>query len=505
MDQQEDIPEFKVVIKSDKLISVQHTHLPTLADIKDEEVNLDPLKKSTTLALIGMLRDNRLKREIEFEVLGSHLFSTLFYKKDGTLNGIGAALHTAVDFSRRSKILRVQLVFESDDIETSLLSKWPWEYLYSPAQSYPAGRPGTFLAKLTRLVLVRYLPTGSPIRALQVEKPPVKVLFVAASAKDLPQVQYDSVLEELQDLEKRSEDTLKVYTLLGDARQAGDDPDAQYATFDRFLDMLTSIEPHVIHFVGHGRIHDESGEIAFMHEDGSAHWINEDDFAANLWDLCRDELRLVFLQACETAALSNPYEAVSGVAQQLARMNIPAVVAMQYEVANQIANTFARAFYGALADSKYIDEAVQFGRQKITSAGRAMSNLSYTFTLPVLYMRQPGGLLAPASGIASPNRPSTGPVFGGSVPAPGRLCPYCQTPATSASAKICGNCRAKLICSNCNEVVRGKLNYCENCAYSLTYVEDERGAEADQKTISLRTQLKIQNDRVGLQTGSERK
>jgi hypothetical protein len=502
MDQQEDIPEFKVVIKSDKTISVHLMHLPTLGDIGREDVNLDPLKKSTIMALIGMLRDNRLKHQTEFEVLGSHLFSTLFYKKDGQLNGIGTALHDALDFSRKSKLLRLQLVFESDEITPSLLAKWPWEYLYSPRQSHLSW-PGNFLARLTKLVLVRYLPTGSPVRSMLVDKPPVKVLFVASVAKGLPQVQYESVLEELEDLEKNSGGNLRVYTLLGNADDAGDDPEVKYATFDRFLDLLTSIEPHVIHFVGHGRISDDNGQLAFMHEDGSAHWINEDDFAKNLWDLSRDELRLVFLQACETAELSNPYEAVSGVAQQLAYMNIPAVVAMQYEVANQIANTFARAFYGALADSKYIDEAVQVGRQRVTAVGRNISSVAYAFTLPVLYMRQPGGLLAPASSVASPNLPSSAPILGG-VPAAVRPCPYCQTLTTSGSAKICGNCGAELLCPNCKEIVAARLNFCEQCSYEFKRVRGDRAAEADKKTITLDTHLKIQNDRLGFQTGSDR-
>jgi hypothetical protein len=190
------------------------------------------------------------------------------------------------------------------------------------------------------------------------------------------------------------------------------------------------------------------------------------------------------LQACETAQLPHSYQAISGVAQQLAYMNIPAVVAMQYEIENQIANTFARAFYDALANSKFIDEAVQVGRQMVASVERTTSNVTYAFALPVLYLRQTGGLLAPAPSISAPSLSASAPVLGGIQPS-ALMCPYCQTATRNSAAKICGKCGAELHCPKCDAGVPDKLNFCEGCGYSFKGSQINLAAEAGKKKTVL--------------------
>jgi hypothetical protein len=204
------------------------------------------------------------------------------------------------------------------------------------------------------------------------------------------------------------------------------------------------LEPHVIHFVGHGQyVSPEGGQIAFMKEDRTADWITAKRFATLLLEAF--SVRMVFLQACESAA-GDPYHAISGVAQRLAHVNIPAIVAMQYKVKQPHAIEFAREFYKELAAGKSIDVAVQRARGPLSDEKGASS---HAFGLPVLYQRQPGGLFAEVAG-GEPRKatPSSGK----------RVCPWCGF-ETGPEDDACGKCAGDLICK-CGRSIARPGNYC---------------------------------------------
>src|SRR5688500_12475292 len=70
---------------------------------------------------------------------------------------------------------------------------------------------------------------------------------------------------------------------------------------------------------------------------------------------------------------------------------------MQFEIADDVASTFAHEFYGALADGYPIDAAVTEARKAIFAAGRETE-----WAIPVLYLRAPDGR------IFELERPQTG-------------------------------------------------------------------------------------------------
>ena len=59
---------------------------------------------------------------------------------------------------------------------------------------------------------------------------------------------------------------------------------------------------------------------------------------------------------------------------------------MQFEIADDVASTFAHEFYGALADGYPIDAAVTEARKAIFAAGHEVE-----WATPVLYLRAPDG------------------------------------------------------------------------------------------------------------------
>ena len=124
-----------------------------------------------------------------------------------------------------------------------------------------------------------------------------------------------------------------------------------------------------------------------------------------------DSLRLAILNACEGARTSRQ-DPFAGSAQSLVQQGIPAVIAMQFEIADDVASTFAHEFYGALADGLPIDAAVTEARKAIFAGGREIE-----WATPVLYLRAPDGRIfdvAPAgktrrASHVPPNRPASTP------------------------------------------------------------------------------------------------
>jgi CHAT domain/Double zinc ribbon len=468
------VKQLKITVDTNDTIQVQQTLDPDMEMEPNIKINLDDLKRETIVALVNMLRENRVTTDKEFEVLGANLYSVLF------TNQIGQELTKALYNDETLDYLRIELEFGDGQQE---LASWPWEYLYCPLRLGKGGT-GYPLGRLENVVLTRHLRLGGiTARSLQVEERPVRVLFVATSPedKDLKPVQYTSVLNSIKELPSVKKGLIEVTPLVdpefvpinGQTRST-DTPSK--TTLDGFLNMVSAIAPHIIHFIGHGQCKEGCGQIFFTHPDYKPDPVKDSDLAS--WLLPHKSLRLVFLQACESA-LPDPYQAVSGVAMNLAQKNIPAVVAMQYKVQAQIANVFARAFYQALAENKTVDVAVRDGRREIPMQFRDQGK-GHAYGLPVLYLRRTGALFA--SDVT--NGQSSGRERGPQTPhmiqqeanasrnqstATSITCPQCGILCDS-DAKYCSDCGSPLlvVCPGCKvPLKRGGQSYCSNCGKPL--------------------------------------
>lgn len=416
----ERVTEFKIVVTGDGKIELKNA----AANIGTYRLNLDPLRIRTIEALIDMLREGRLVRTREYQTLGANLYSVLLD------NAIGQELIRQVDAQKPRNRLRVNLEFETGPTKGEItygLECWPWEYLFYEPSQRQRGRP-YFLATTTRLTLTRSLWLQG-LSSTVLEEPPLRILFFAARPSNLPRFDpkmTEAVLEAFKidvtkSLAERFPNTPADQLV---EFESWIDPDPNLATdhsptyqakctWKRFRGLVYTFQPNVIHFLGHGDYdeEDDKGRIAFTQTNGEADWITDDDITEVL-DSARDRLKLVFLQACESGSPPkssyNPYRGVSGIGLSLAKCDIPAVVAMQYNIKPRDADNFAEGFYGALAENEPIDVAVQIGRNKIrASRGEA-------FGLPVLYSRKPGTLFPDKPAAQSPRgyNPTTAPVGG---------------------------------------------------------------------------------------------
>jgi hypothetical protein len=158
---------------------------------------------------------------------------------------------------------------------------------------------------------------------------------------------------------------------------------------------LRRSEYHVLHFVGHGGFDERLRDGVLIMEDSERRGVVAG--AQRLGTLLHDHrsLRLVVLNACEGARtdVTDPF---SGVAQTLVQQGLAAVVAMQFEVSDGAAVSFASEFYGALADGYPVEAALAEARKAIFNVGNDTE-----WATPALYLRAFDGQLFDLKPVAA--------------------------------------------------------------------------------------------------------
>ena len=209
--------------------------------------------------------------------------------------------------------LRVSMQFSEDVPEIAAL---PWEYLHN-GEDFLITRRSILLSRLPpevkktesqpldsilRMLVVISSPDGPGISPLNTEK------------------EQEIILEALDKLQK--EQKIKVdFT--------------EDATFENVQGYLNEQNYHIVHFTGHGVSRNGKGYLVFETEDRKARLIDNKTLA----DLFSDMgIKLVVLSSCESAKGSNK-EAFGDLASMLSKRRIPAVVAMQYSVLDDVAIT----------------------------------------------------------------------------------------------------------------------------------------------------------------------
>jgi outer membrane protein assembly factor BamD (BamD/ComL family) len=289
---------------------------------------------------------------------GERLFRAVF--SDDVYASFLRSRDTALE---EEKGLRVRL-----RIDVPEFHDYPWEFLYNAHMNQ-------FLALSTDTPVVRYMELPYPVQPLTVQ-PPLKILVMISSPEGFPQL---NVEEEWRRLSNALAPLLRrgLVTL----------ERLKNPTLSALQQYLRRGEYHIFHFVGHGKFseHKQDGMLLLEDENGGGRPISGQYLGTILHD--HRSLRLVVLNACEGARTSreDPY---AGVAQTLVLQGIPAVIAMQFEIVETAAITFAQEFYGAVADGFPVDAAVSEARKAIFARGNDVE-----WGTPVLYMRTPQGVI----------------------------------------------------------------------------------------------------------------
>jgi Tol biopolymer transport system component len=321
---------------------------------------------------IALLRSGGTRRRVdspEVETVrrfGEELFRALF---SGDI--LGRLEVSRSEARQREQGVRLKLRFTSPE-----LAALPWEYLYDPHR-------GDFLALSVATPLVRYIPMAQPMDPLIVT-PPLRILGMVVSPKDLPEL----------DTERERQ---RIEVAVADLREQGlvELEWLPKGTWRELQHALRRPPWHIFHFVGHGSFDEirAEGNILLVDERGRAQRLSAMDLGRLLGD--HEPMRLALLNACE-GAKGDSLDVFSSTAAVLVRRGTPAVVAMQYEITDEAAVEFSRAFYEAVADGMPVDASLSEARKAVAFA---IPN-TLEWGTPVLYMRAPDGVLfrIPAGG-----------------------------------------------------------------------------------------------------------
>lgn len=240
------------------------------------------------------------------------------------------------------------------------IARIPWEFTLDPISR------DDYLALRVPMARSPHLLHGvAPLRV----DPPLRVLGVVARPADLPQLDVDAERRRISAVfDQLSTDLVKVTWLGG----------------DRWNDLAVALRSqpwHVLHFVGHGGFDEaeQTGYLELSDDAGKSMRLPAADLARLV--AANQNLRLVVLNACDSAVAGRDGGVFSSTAAKLMREGVPAVVAMQYEITDPAALAFACSFYEAIARGQQVDVAVTHAREQVK-----MTLHSLEWATPVLFL-----------------------------------------------------------------------------------------------------------------------
>jgi len=320
--------------------------------------------------------------------LGRKLFQHLF---SGQIENVYRA---SLGYARgQGKGLRIRLRLEPPELDAI-----PWEYLYDELNDL-------FLGVSPETPITRYIQVAEPPRPTTIH-PALRVLVVISNPVNLaeyglPELDVEKEKQALsQALEEWQEEGLVELEFL------------EHAIASEIREKLRRYQPHIFHFIGHGAFRDDTGYLVIQDDDRRCRLITSRTFRE--FFLGSDFTKLVVLNACQSATTSStppcpPLQGgerrggMMGLAHNLVRRGLPAVVAMQYSMYDDTAIKFSREFYRALAVGLPVDTAASEARRAIyIDCGVERRD----WGIPVLFMRAPDGvILELAEPIAEPPPP----------------------------------------------------------------------------------------------------
>ncbi|MFK7734278.1 MAG: CHAT domain-containing protein, partial [Pseudomonadales bacterium] len=276
--------------------------------------------------------------------------------------------------------LRIKIHLDPDDADIAALSALPWELLSHKdmgGQALTLSGDTPIVRCLDSPVPGNFKPITGPLRVLVIVSNPIGV-----EPLDLEQ-EKASIREHWAQRDK-----VDVHFL------------AQ-ATVDALGKELLEQEYHVVHFMGHGDFDEQNGVGVLLMETENGEQDPVDGKTLGVLLHNAKSVRLVFLNACNTAKLNNipgkdPY---AGVAAALVLNGVPAVIAMQFPVSDSAAILFADRLYDGLSKGLRLEGAVSEARTAIRTAQRN----ALEWATPVVFMSINNIDLFPANNTESKN------------------------------------------------------------------------------------------------------
>ena len=230
----------------------------------------------------------------------------------------------------------------------------PWEYA-----AMPSGQDSPQLAAS----VVRLVPQARAMPLAPIARANLRILLLSASPLHLKAISWNEVRDRLIQV---------FHGALPNVELVADDRQPAGASYIRIVEAATrksvgqwldTVDPHVVHFIGHGT---DRGVALINSKKNDPTLMTGAAFQAAL--LRAPSCRLVILSACDTAnqAAINPVDATIGtLAEQLVRNAVPAVRRQSDRHRQADDRDVLPGLYLELVKSGSIDQAVAAGRCEI--------------------------------------------------------------------------------------------------------------------------------------------
>jgi hypothetical protein len=307
-----------------------------------------------------MLRDSPLPTQSELKDIGDYLGGLLLH---GPVGVKWDDLHQRYPEEKPGVTEGISVLLDVDSPELQVL---PWE-LARRGSRYLFVKPAN--------------PFGRIPSHFNADPPedsdwwPLRVAVVVGAVDDDPVVNVEQELDHVFDCMAKLGPDVSVDLI------------ERPANLDVLHSEITRIEPHILHFIGHGVSEgNRDGRLVIEAPDQTWHW------TADHVELLPVVPRIAVLNACRSGdAGDNPQLGTWHVADAFAALGTAAVLAMQGDIQGTAAAAFSNGFYEALADDQDIDVCVASGRlSAITKMPERRD-----FALPTLTLSRPPNRVLP--------------------------------------------------------------------------------------------------------------
>jgi hypothetical protein len=316
--------------------------------------------------------------ETMIQEIGSQLFDFLFQRS--VLDLYEDNFKAAKDME---KPLFIKLRANHPD-----LSYIPWETLYDRKNRF-------FITTGTYTPFTRSINDEEDRKPLTSDRP-IRILGMAARVKTLNGIPVDAI-----DVDSEQISIKKALGNLDDGKRVKLCwiPSAKARDLNRGVARGDGGKRwDIFHFVGHGGFDADRGlGYILIQEDGGSKGAKlYSDSLKNFLIQPGRTPSLVVLNSC-SGAQGQPGELFASTAADLIDSGIPAVIAMQFEISDNMGIAFSEAFYTYLADGVPIQEALARTRAELKARGFG------EWISPVLYMRTADGDLFRDVAAATPD------------------------------------------------------------------------------------------------------
>ncbi len=330
-------------------------------------VAINDMQKRIQTYIDGKPRST-LPNDDELVEFGCRLFQVL-------LPGEARRLYDAARAMQAGR--RLNIVFTS---MIDWIADKPWEFAYDPGRA-------NFLA-VEDINFIRNARTAIPADRIQPRPAPLRILVVVAQPLGTSHLSVDEEVSVIRSgFQNLLDANLAEVDVLLDAT-----PGALHRQLESANDPID-----VLHFIGHG-FYDKEADLGYLIFENDLGQEQRLDSQVLRQIICRRDIRLVFLNACESGT-GGKDNFNKGVAPALVAGGVPAVVANQYSVLDSSATSFARHFYWALAQGHSIGDAA---RESRVAVNYSVSREIIDWAVPVVYALNPDDVLC---------LPGTAPAF----------------------------------------------------------------------------------------------